>query len=206
MNPYEIVNKFEEKVAKFSGCKFCVAVDNCTNAIFLCCKYLTVDTVSIPKFTYPSVPCSIIHSGGSVKFDNREWKEKSFYKLEPYPIYDAAHLFKRGMYREIDKGLSKSFICISFSATKPISIGKGGMIMTNDKKAYEWFKKARYCGRNPKPLMEEEKLEIIGWNMYMTPEQAARGMLLMNDVDFLKKTPMPEYPDLSKWGTYENTM
>ena len=94
-----------------------------------------------------------------------------------------------------------SYVCISFSATKPINIGKGGMILTNDEKAVEWFKQARYCGRHEKPLMEDS-FEMLGWNMYMTPEQAARGILLMNDRGGIKPMPIPEYPDLSKHKVY----
>ena len=72
-NPYEIVKKFEEEVALYAGSKYAVAVDSCTNALFLCCKYLDVDEVEIPKKTYVSVPCSIIHPGGKVKYREEKW-------------------------------------------------------------------------------------------------------------------------------------
>ena len=55
-NPYDIVKMFEEEVAKYTGSKFAVSVDSCTNAIFLCCKYLSVEEVTIPSKTYLSVP------------------------------------------------------------------------------------------------------------------------------------------------------
>ena len=96
-----------------------------------------------------------------------------------------------------------AFMCISFSSTKPINIGKGGMILTDDEMAMKWFKKARYCGRNATPLMEDD-FSMLGWNMYMTPEQAARGLLLMKDSNSLKKMPMPEYPDLSQFEIYKS--
>ena len=38
-NPYDIVKMFEEEVAQYTGAPFAVAVDSCTNAVFLCCKY-----------------------------------------------------------------------------------------------------------------------------------------------------------------------
>ena len=136
MNPFQIVKDFEEAVAEYAGCKHAVAVDCCTNALFLCCKYLKVEKVSIPKETYMSVPCSIIHSGGSVEFRDEKWK--GLYQLKPYPIYDAAAMFSRNMY------VYDSLFCISFSSNKNINIGKGGMILTNDSKAVEWFKLARY--------------------------------------------------------------
>lgn len=197
-NPYKIVDDFEKAVADFSGCKYGIAIDNCSNALFLCSKYLEVKNVLIPNRTYPSVPCSIIHAGGKVSFEDLEWSEKRFYQLKPYKIYDGAQLFRKDMHKTVDED---GFLCISFSATKSINIGKGGMILTNDEKASIWFKKARYCGRNNKPLMEDD-FEILGWNMYMTPEQAARGLLLFSNPIFEK--PMPQYPDLSNNIIYKN--
>ena len=213
MNPYKVVQDFEETVAHYSGSKYAVAVDSCTNALFLCATYLKVESIVLPSKTYVSVPCSIIHAGGIVSFQDFEWRDQGFYRLMPYPIYDAAHLFCKGMYNMLNQpicdGDSKlypnAFVCISFSATKPINIGKGGMILTDDEEAVKWFKQARYCGRHEKPLMEDE-FEMVGWNMYMTPEQAARGLLLMNDRGGieLKPRPIPEYPDLSKFKIYKS--
>lgn len=201
MNGYEIVDSFEKRVADYAGSKYAVAVDSCTNALFLSCFYLNVKKVKIPKRTYVSVPCSIIHARGSVEFVDEDWIEKGYYQLDPYPIYDAAHFFEKNMYEEV-RDAGNSYFCISFSATKIINIGKGGMILTDDESAVRWFKKARYCGRNAKPLMEDN-FEMLGWNMYMTPEQAARGLLLMNDATYANRKIMPEYPDLSKYRIYK---
>lgn len=208
-NSYQVVRDFEQAVASFAGCKFAVAVDSCTSALFLCCKFLSVEEVTLPSRTYPSVPCSVIHAGGQISFDDRDWQDDGFYRLEPYPIYDAAFLFEKDMYQTKPYHLCggdadlypDAYICISFSATKPINIGKGGMILTNNEGAIEWFKQARYCGRHEKPLMNDQ-FEMLGWNMYMTPEQAARGLLLMNDIEGLKSRARPSYPDLSQYPIY----
>lgn len=198
MNCYDIVKQFENAVSEYAGSKYGVAVDSCTNALFLCCKYLQVKNVTIPHRTYVSVPCSIIHAGGSVNFKEYEWLKERNYQLEPYPIYDAALMFEKNMY------IKDSYFCISFSATKKINIGKGGMILTNDVDAMNWFKQARYCGRHEAPLMQDN-FEVLGWNMYMTPEQAARGLLLMSNIK--NTNPLnPEYPDLRNFKIYENQM
>ena len=193
-NPYEIVDQFERKMANFVGSKYAVAVDNCTNALFLCCKYLNVDEVTIPCETYVSVPCSIIHAGGKVNFEKIVWTKE--YQLKPYPIYDSACLLSKNMYQ------SDTYKCISFSANTPLAIGKGGMIFTDNIEAVKWFKLARYEGRSEIPLLNDE-FHMLGWNMYMTPEQAARGLVLM---EYLKdenfKT--PTYPDLSQYEIYRN--
>ena len=175
-NPYKIVKMFEEELSEYTGAPYVVTVDSCTNALFLCCKYLQVKEVTIPSKTYLSVPMSIMHAGGEVVFDKSEavnhWVGQ--YKLEPYPIYDSAKRLTSGMYE------SGSFMCLSFHMKKHLNIGKGGAILTDNKEAYEWFKKARYEGRSEK-FYKEDSIEQLGWNMYMTPQQAAQGLCLMQN-------------------------
>ena len=54
-NPYKIVQLLEEELADYTGAPYVVSVDSCTNALFLCCKYLEVKQVTIPSKTYLSV-------------------------------------------------------------------------------------------------------------------------------------------------------
>tara|TARA_Y100000310_G_C20320409_1_gene640476 strand:- start:129 stop:722 length:594 start_codon:yes stop_codon:yes gene_type:complete len=165
---------FEEAVAEYTGSKYAVSVDSCTNALFLCCKYLKVKEVTIPCQTYLSVPMSIIHANGEVIFDKRtatnEWH--GVYQLKPYPIYDSAKRLTSNMY------IKDSFMCLSFHVKKQLAIGKGGMILTDNEDAVNWFKRARYEGRSEK-FYKEDDIDFLGWNMYMTPEQAARGLTLL---------------------------
>jgi dTDP-4-amino-4,6-dideoxygalactose transaminase len=95
-NPYKIVEMFEEEIAEYTGSPYAIALDNCTDALFLCCVYSKVTEVTIPKKTYLSVPQAIMSSGGKVKFDDTEWK--GVYELKPYKIYDSARRFTSGMY------------------------------------------------------------------------------------------------------------
>jgi len=195
-NPFKIVQMFEEEVANYTGAKYAVAVDSCTSALFLCMRYYR-DTqtyspiVTIPSKTYLSVPQSIIHAGFKVNFDESLNDWKGIYQLAPYPIYDAAKRFTSGMYIE------DSFMCLSFHIKKHLKIGKGGMILTNDTDAVEWFKKARYEGRSEVPY-KQDNISMMGWNMYMTPVEGATGLSLMQDypehVDDLTET----YKDLTE--------
>jgi len=175
-NPYKIVQMFEEELALYTGAPYAVAVDSCTSALFLCCAYLKVKEVTIPSKTYLSVPMSIVQAGGEVIFDTRtsanQWTGS--YRLEPYPIYDAAKRFTSNMY------VPKSFMCLSFHIKKKLGIGKGGAILTSDEAAVEWFKKARYEGRSEK-FYKDDDITSIGWNMYMTPQEAAHGLALMQN-------------------------
>lgn len=191
-SPYKVVRDFEQAMANYIGSKYAVAVDSCTNALFLCCKYLNVDEVTLPNKTYVSVPCSVINAGGKVKFEDTTWE--GIYQLKPYPIYDSACSLIRNSYQE------GTFQCVSFSANKILNIGKGGMIFTNDEEAVTWLKLARYEGRSEVPIMNDT-FRMIGWNMYMTPEQAARGLLLSNYLEDYNVM-HPIYPDLSQYEIY----
>ena len=200
-NPYKIVQMFEEEIATYTGAPYAVAVNSCTNALFLICKYLNVETVTIPSKTYLSVPQSIIHSGGNVVFDKRkstnDWK--GIYQLKPYPIYDAAKRLTSDMY------MPGSFMGLSFHIKKSLGISKGGMILTDNAEAVEWFKKARYEGRSEKNYKEDD-ITFLGWNMYMTPQQAAHGLALLqnypqNNIDLDE---VNGYRDLTEFTVFKN--
>jgi dTDP-4-amino-4,6-dideoxygalactose transaminase len=164
-----VIRQFERTIAKHCGAPYAVAVESCTAALFFCFKYLNVRTVEVPKRTYHSVPMQVLHSGGGVKFVNLKWKGD--YRLNPYPIIDSAVRFKKNMY---EKG---TFRCLSFQYSKHIPIGRGGMILTDSKKAADLFRLARNDQRQEIPK-EKDDVRGIGWNAYMTPEQAARGLSL----------------------------
>ena len=197
-DPWDVVDLFEKKLAEYGGSKYAVAVDNCTDAMFLCLKYLKAGgEVTLPKRTYVSVPCTVIHAGCKVKFEDIEWS--GAYQLNPYPVWDGATRMQRGMY------VKDSYYCLSFHRRKHIPIGKGGMILTDDKRAYEWFKVARYEGRHMDKLYKDDYFDMIGWNMYMPPEQAAEGLELFKGIkdhnDDLETSGM--HKDLSEFSIYE---
>src|SRR5512138_1375211 len=137
-DPFQVVEDFETALCEYTGSPYAVTVTSCTFALFLCCKYLGVQRVSIPKRTYVSVPQSIIHAGGKVEFDDREWAGS--YSLDPYPIFDSARRFTQGMY-------AGGFECISFHWAKICGLQQGGAILHEDKQADEWFRRARFDGR-----------------------------------------------------------
>ena len=196
-DPYDVVRQFESEVADFTGSPFAVSTASCTSALLLCCAYHEVQTVEIPKHTYPGVPCSIIHARGKVEFKDRDWTGE--YRLNPYPIWDSAKRFKRGMYREGEMQ------CLSFHSKKHVGIGRGGMILTDSEDAVAWFKRARFSGRSECSLADDDFF-MLGWDCYMTPEQAARGLVLMSmmlDEDPPDLPEKPPYPDLSKFPIYE---
>ena len=164
---YDSVKLFENTIAEYAGSKYAIAVDSGTNAIFLCCKYLKVQEVTIPSQSFCSIAAATLHAGGDLKFRDYEWSGR--FQLEPYPIWDSAGRFHRGMY------IDDSHYCLSFHANKHLKIGKGGMILTNDKNAAKWFNLARYYGMQDAYSDEPGKIVMAGWNMIMTPDMASRG-------------------------------
>jgi dTDP-4-amino-4,6-dideoxygalactose transaminase len=208
---YKITEDFESKLAEYTGAPYVITLDNMSNALFLglyyehyIAKNIKDTLVSIPSRTYPSVPCEIIHAGLKVNFSPVEGNTiKGAYNLIGSNVWDSALSFTADMYKP------DQHICVSFTGPyKHFKLSKGGAILTDSLDAYHWFKRARYSGRR-ECSYHDDYLDMIGWNFYMMPELAARGMLLMNqfyNLDGSKKhnqdLELP-YPDLSKFDVYK---
>jgi dTDP-4-amino-4,6-dideoxygalactose transaminase len=208
---YKITEEFESKLADYTGAKYVVTLDNMSNALFLALYYeknvsktLSGDTITIPSRTYPSVPCEIIHAGLKVNFEPVEGKTiKGAYQLKGSNVWDSALRFTADMY------IPESYMCTSFTGPyKHFKLSKGGAILTDNLDAYHWFKRARYSGRR-ECSYHDDYFDMLGWNFYMMPELAARGLLMINqfyNLDGTKKhnqdLELP-YPDLSKFEIYK---
>lgn len=212
---YKNTEEFEEQLAQYTGSKYAVTLDNMSNGLFLALYYenhvnksIVGDSITIPNRTYPSVPCEIIHAGLKVKWDKNhpqvsQGKLTGAYLLKGSNVWDSALTFTADMYKP------STHMCVSFTGPfKHFKLSKGGAILTDSLKAYHWFKRARYSGRR-ECSYHDDNFDMIGWNFYMMPELAARGLLLMNQFynqDGTKKNQedltLP-YPDLSKFKIYE---
>ncbi len=201
---YQVVENFEKVLGEYTGARYVATVDSCSSAVFLCLKYLRASNmdITIPARTFMSIPCYIVHSGNRVKFDNNHpaIKGKKLvgkYQLAPLPIWDCALSFTKDMY------MPGQFMCLSFSgAVKHLKLSKGGAILTDNKEAYEWFKMARYMGRHELPHTADV-FEMAGWNFYLLPELAARGLVLMMGMEENEDLEI-EYQDLSNYEIYTN--
>jgi len=208
---YKITDDFEQMLAQYTGAKYAVTLDNMSNALFLALYYeknitksIKLKHITIPNRTYPSVPCEIIHAGLKVKWRTVEGNTiTGAYELEGSNVWDSALSFTADMYK------SGTHMCVSFTGPyKHFKLSKGGAILTDSLEAYHWFKRARYSGRR-ECSYHDDNLDMLGWNFYMMPELAARGLLLMNqfyNLDGSKKhnpdLTLP-YPDLSKFKVYQ---
>jgi len=209
-NVYDITNEFEKKLSEYTGAPYVVTVDNQSNALFLSLYYennilksIPSEYITIPSRTYPSVPCEIIHAGLKVKFRNIKGKTlKGSYNLEGSNVWDSALSFTSNMYKP------GTHMCVSFTGPyKHFKLSKGGAILTDNHEAYLWFRRARYSGRR-ECSYHEDNFDMLGWNFYMMPELAARGLLLMNQFYDINSKPKHNedlelpYPDLSKFDVY----
>jgi dTDP-4-amino-4,6-dideoxygalactose transaminase len=210
---HKITQLFEEEISIYTGSKYVVALDNMSNALFLALYYEnkiknnTSEIITIPCRTYPSVPCEIIHAGLKVNFHEVSGNTtKGAYQLIGSKVWDSALRFTHNMY------IPNTHMCLSFTGPyKHLKLSKGGAILTDDYEAYRWFKKARFSGRDECSYHDDnfDLNSVIGWNFYMMPELAARGLLLMSqfyNADGSKKQnadlELP-YPDLSKFEIWK---
>ena len=204
-NAHNVTKHFEQTLADYTGAKYVATVDNGSNALFLALAYDVIKgkEVSIPARTYPSVPCAVIHAGGKVKFVPVKGKTlKGEYQLGNTRVWDSALRFTYNMYR------AGQFQCLSFTGPyKHLKLGKGGAILTDNLKAYQWFKRVRFSGRRECSYHEDE-FDLLGFNYYLMPEISARGLLLMSQFYEQDGTPKKNedlelpYPDLSKFKIY----
>lgn len=195
MNPFQVVRDFEKAVGEYTGAPYVVAVNSCTNALFLCLMWfkhrdLWSDEIEIPARTYVSVPMQIMHAGARVMFRDEEWS--GVYRLEPFPLWDAARRFTSGMYK------SGQFMCTSHHWSKTLGIQQGGCILHDDPFADVWLRKARFDGRTEGAAPKDDDF-ILGWHCYMSPEVAAEGVVRLchlprHNADL----PNSDYPDLSQ--------
>lgn len=190
LHPFGIVTAFESSIAQYTGSKYAVAVDSCTNALLLCCLYtfakIKREWAEIPRRTYVGVAQSIKNAGGRILWRDEDWK--GYYPLAPWNIIDSARFFQRGMYG----GFKGELVCLSFHWTKGLKIGKAGIILTDDMDANIALRKMRYDGRSERIHPRDDKF-TRGYHCYLSPEVAARGLLLMQN-------PKDEYPDEEEYS------
>lgn len=187
-DPRDVISIFEEKVAKFAGAKYGVAVDCCSHGLFLAMNALCPYDVNIPRRTYVSVPMQVIHANCRLSFRDEDWS--GVYQLAPYPIYDAAVRWRSGMYRG-------GIHVVSFQLKKRIPIGRGGMVLTDNASLADEIRTMSYDGRDLTKPYDQDDPEVAGYHYYMTPEDAARGIILMD------RTP-GDYADSGNWNNYSD--
>lgn len=202
---WEIVDHFEKLVAEFFGAPYAVATDCCTHGVELSVIVSgPVDSVKIPRWTYMSIPMMFDKLKIPYTLTSEQWQD--YYRIDPLPIYDAAVAWEKNSY------VPGSLMCVSFQFKKHLPIGRGGMILLDNKEKYERLQRLVRDGRNRKLLAFNDDITEFGYHYYMTPEDAARGIDLfyqVKDQPRLKGTLMSptcyqDYKDLLEIPYFKN--
>ena len=194
---FNIVKEFEEKIADFYGAPYGVSVDACTDGIEICLRYVGANEIVVPKRTYLSVPMLANKMNLELKWKDEDWRD--YYEIGNTGVYDAAVLWKENSY------IPKSFMCISFQFQKHLSLGRGGIILTDDKEARDELKKMSYDGRTPDKPWREQNVTTMGYHYYMTPETAQKGLDKFEEAKKTKprKWLLEDWPDLTKMNVFK---
>lgn len=199
MSDFNIVEKFENKIAEFFGAPYAVAVDSCTHGIELCLRYKKSDSIYCPTHTYISVPMLSEKLGIPLYWKEIIWNDYYYVNYKD-KIIDAAVLWKRNSY------IKGTFMCISFQYKKHLNLGRGGIILTDSKRAAIKLKKMSYDGRLPNIPWREQNIDTIGYHYYMTPETAELGLSKLPDAIKIppKKWNINDWPNISKMKVFKN--
>ena len=193
---FNVVKNFETKIAEYFGSPYAVAVDCCTHGLELCLRLENCREISVPKRTYLSVPMLASKLNLQLRWREEDWED--YYYLTD-KIIDAAVLWKRGSY------LPNTYMCVSFQFKKHLSLGRGGVILLDDKEKYYSLKKMSYDGRIPDVPWVEQDIDTIGYHYYMTPETAELGLQKLPDA--IKKEPrkwkVADWADLTQMKIFK---
>ena len=173
-------------------------MDCCTHGVELCLRYTEAKSITVPKRTYISIPFLASKLGIELKWKDEDWSD--YYFLGDTNVIDAAVLWKRDSY------IPETLMCLSFQFRKHLSLGRGGMILTDNPDAYNALKKMSYDGRNPDVPWREQDIQTIGYHYYMTPETAQLGLeKLQKAIETEpKKWTITDWPDLTNMNVFRD--
>lgn len=193
---FQVVTEFENKIAEFFGAPYAVAIDSCTHGVELALRYTWAEQIVVPKNTYLSIPFLSPKLGINLHWKDEAWVD--YYYLTPYVI-DAAVLWKPNSY------IPGTFMGISFQYQKHLSLGRGGIILTDNEEAAIQIKKMSYDGRLPNIPWRDQNIDTIGYHYYMTPETAQLGLDKLSDA--INTPPrqwvVSDWPDLTQMDIFK---
>ena len=194
---FDVVRDFENAISKFYGAPYAVAVDSCTHSIELCLRYKEVKKIILPKHTYLSIAFLAQKIGIDLEWKDENWV--NYYYLGGTNIIDAAVLWKKDSY------ISGTLMCLSFQYQKHLNLGRGGMILTDNKNVRDDLKRMSYDGRDPGIPWRDQNIRTIGYHYYMTPETAQLGLDKLPEAIKTepKKWVIEDWPDLQKMDIFK---
>lgn len=196
---FDIVTKFENRIADFFGSKYAIAVDSCTHGIELALRYQNVKKISVPKRTYLSVPFLAEKLNIEREWRDDDWEDYYWLNYSDKKIIDAAVLWKKNSY------IDNTFMCVSFQYQKHLSLGRGGVILLDNENDTHILKKMSYDGRLPNIPWRDQNIDCIGYHYYMTPETAQLGLDKLDEAILTepRKWKTTDWLDLTKMEIFK---
>ena len=193
---FQSVTDFENRIAEYFGSPYAVSVDCCTHGIELCLRRANVKSITVPTRTYLSIPFLATKLGIELKWKDEDWTD--YYYIGDTNIVDAAVLWKEGSY------IPGTLMCLSFQFQKHLSLGRGGVILTDSLTHKEVLKRMSYDGRVPDMPWREQDIPIVGYHYYMTPETAQLGLekLPVAIETNPRQWEIEDWPDVSKMRVF----
>jgi dTDP-4-amino-4,6-dideoxygalactose transaminase len=195
---FNVITEFENKIAEFFGAPYAVAIDSCTHGIELALRYTQVDHINVPKRTYLSIPFL-----AEKLWIDRFWKDENWidYYYLTDKVIDAAVLWKSKSY------IPNTFMGISFQFQKHLSLGRGGILLVDNKEAAIQIKKMSYDGRLPNLPWRDQDIDTLGYHYYMTPETAQLGLdKLQKAIETVpKQWVITDWPDLTQMKIFKKS-
>ena len=206
MTPFEKVNYFEESIASWFGSSYAVAVDCCTHGLELCLRLLNIRKIFVPRNTYLSV--AMLSNKLNIRREFVDLKWKNHYSLTTgYGISSNANIIDAAVLWEPNSYVKGSYMVLSFQFKKHLSLGRGGMILTDSIDSYNDLKAMTYDGRTNNSLpWSEQDIYNIGYHYYMTPETAELGLQKLEEAKSkpAKEWSYKDYPDLFNFQVFKN--
>ncbi len=193
---FDLVKEFEDEISSWFGAPHGIAVDSCTHGIELCLRLNNAEKVSVPKRTYISIPFLANKLNVPLEWRDEDWQD--YYYLGGTPVIDAAVLWEKDSY------IPNTFMCLSFQFQKHLSLGRGGMILTDNLSAAEELKKMSYDGREPNVPWRDQNISTFGYHYYMTPETAQLGLEKLPEAISTpsRQWVIKDWPDLTKLDVF----
>jgi dTDP-4-amino-4,6-dideoxygalactose transaminase len=190
-DPFDAILDFERAVAHWTGAPYCVTTDSCTHALEIAFRLThNHESVSFPAHTYISVLMTLHKLNIPYKLLDEHWSGE--YQFHGSKIWDSARCFSRHMYRE------GQVQCISFGRTKPLEVGRGGCLLTDNRDLYQSASRMRMDGRDIfkyKPWIKQGSFNT-GFHYYMKPEDCVTGLNLLHNKQFTEQqSEFYNYPD-----------
>lgn len=193
---FDTITDFEKQIAKFFGAPYAIAVDSCTHGVELALRYTNADYIRVPNRTYLSIPFLADKLNIDLFWKDEQWVD--YYYLTDQ-VVDAAVLWKKDSY------IPNTFMGVSFQFQKHLSLGRGGILLTDNKEAATKIKKMSYDGRLPGIPWRDQDIDTIGYHYYMTPETAQLGLDKLPEA--IESAPRPwvvtDWPDLTQMKIFK---